>query len=425
MLERLAIIVICIIMRCEYFKAVMAERLFMRRKSRVAVLAGIIMVMAFMPIIPNYIATQTIQESYAKGQADDEERTASYEDKAADVVAYAGQNTIVEESIFKGKAVAVNAEYLAVMTEPDSSSEVAGKLFEYNIADVISQNSAWTKINSGNLSGYVETNALCLDAEAESVARLETVVSIAPKEEEAVIYASYTEEAQTLGTLTADSELMPVSIIGDYVKISQEDGAYAYVLSSEVIIDYGFETGLTIEEEEEIIAAEEARRLAEEAARRAEEERRAAEEARRQMIIERTIAGTDFTYNPTMDISDEDLWVLACIIDWESGWEPYEGKLAVANIVLNRVRSSHYPNTVRDVVYAKSQFTGVMSGGEISERFAKRLSDGPRTDECMEAALEALSGKNNIDIYTAFNGTQYIDFSVVTDFVIIGGHCFY
>lgn len=388
-------------------------------------LAGIMMIMAFMPIIPSYIAAQTIQESYAAGQADDEERTASYEEKAVDVVAYAAQDTLAEESIFKGKAVAINTEYLAVMEEPDSSSGIAGKLFEYNIADVVSQNASWTKIVSGNLSGYVETNALCLDAEAESVAKLETEISIEPKEEEAVIYSSYTNDSQVLGALTSDSGVMPVARVGEYVKIAQEDGAYAYVLSDAVVIDYGFETGLTIEEEEAIIAAEEARRLAEEAAIRAEEERKAAEEARRQMIIERTIAGTDFTYNPTMEISDDDLWILACIIDWESGWEPYEGKLAVANIVLNRVRSSHYPNTVSDVVYAKSQFSGVMSGGEISSRFAKRLADGPRTDECMEAALEALSGKNNIGIYTAFNGTQYIDFSVVTDFVIIGGHCFY
>lgn len=397
----------------------------MRRKSRVAMLAGIMMIMAFMPIIPSYIAAQTIQESYAAGQADDEERTASYEEKAVDVVAYAAQDTLAEESIFKGKAVAINTEYLAVMEEPDSSSGIAGKLFEYNIADVVSQNASWTKIVSGNLSGYVETNALCLDAEAESVAKLETEISIEPKEEEAVIYSSYTNDSQVLGALTSDSGVMPVARVGEYIKIAQEDGAYAYVLSDAVVIDYGFETGLTIEEEEAIIAAEEARRLAEEAAIRAEEERKAAEEARRQMIIERTIAGTDFTYNPTMEISDDDLWILACIIDWESGWEPYEGKLAVANIVLNRVRSSHYPNTVSDVVYAKSQFSGVMSGGEISSRFAKRLADGPRTDECMEAALEALSGKNNIGIYTAFNGTQYIDFSVVTDFVIIGGHCFY
>ncbi|MDD6797076.1 MAG: cell wall hydrolase [Clostridia bacterium] len=401
----------------------------MKSKSRVAMLIGIMTVIMLMPIIPNYVATQTVQEAYAAGTADSEERTASYEEKAVDIVAYAKQDILTEESIFKGKAVATNTEYLAVMTEPDSSAEMAGKLFEYNIADVVSQDKGWTKITSGSLTGFVETNALCFDSEAESVAKLETEVSIVPASSEAVIYSSYASEAEVVGTLTAESEAVPVSRIGDYVKILQVDGSSAYVLGSETVIDYGFDTGLTIEEEAAKIAAEEAaRKAAEEAARKAAEEeaaRKAAEEARRKAIIERTISGTDFTYNPTMEISEDDLWILACIIDWESGWEPYEGKLAVANIVLNRVRSSHYPGTVHDVVYARSQFGGVLSGGQISSRFAERLANGPRTDECMEAALEALSGKNNIGSYTAFNGTEYIDFSRVTDYVIIGGHCFY
>ena len=186
---------------------------------------------------------------------------------------------------------------------------------------------------------------------------------------------------------------------------------------------------MTVEEEEARKAAEEAaRQAAEEAARKAAEEeaaRKAAEEALRQQIIARTIAGTDFTYNPTMAVSDDDLWVLACIIDWEAGWEPYEGKLAVANVILNRVRSARYPDTVSDVVYARGQFGGVMSGGSISARFEQRLAAGPRTDECMEAALEALSGKNNIGDFTAFNGSDVINYAALSDYAIIGGHCFY
>ena len=117
--------------------------------------------------------------------------------------------------------------------------------------------------------------------------------------------------------------------------------------------------------------------------------------------------------------------MLACIIDWEAGWEPYEGKLAVANVILNRVRSARYPDTVSDVVYARGQFGGVMSGGSISARFEQRLAAGPRTDECMEAALEALSGKNNIGDFTAFNGSDVINYAALSDYAIIGGHCFY
>ena len=387
----------------------------MKSKSRVAVMAGTMMVIAMMPVMPNYIAAGTTHEAYAAAQTYNEERTASYEEKAVDIVAYAQgkQETLKEESIFKGKAVATDTDYLAVMQEPDDDSEVAGKLFEYNIADVIEQDNGWTKITSGNLTGYVPTDALCFDDEAESVARLETEVSAAPVGSEAVVYASYDTDAAVTGTFTADESAVPVSRIGEYVKILKSDESTGYVLADAVTIDYGFECGMTVEEEE-------ARKAAEEAAAR-----KAAEEALRQQIIARTIAGTDFTYNPTMAVSDDDLWVLACIIDWEAGWEPYEGKLAVANVILNRVRSARYPDTVSDVVYARGQFGGVMSGGSISARFEQRLAAGPRTDECMEAALEALSGKNNIGDFTAFNGSDVINYAALSDYAIIGGHCFY
>ena len=158
----------------------------------------------------------------------------------------------------------------------------------------------------------------------------------------------------------------------------------------------------------------------------AEAAAKAKQEAIRQQAIQRTKDGTDFTYNPTMQVSDSDIWIMACIIDWESGWQPYEGKLAVANIILNRVRSSRYPNTVTGVVYAKNQFSGVCdASGNISARFAERLAAGPRTDECMKAVLQALSGVNNVSNYTAFITTSTANYSAYSDYMIIGDHCFY
>ena len=152
----------------------------------------------------------------------------------------------------------------------------------------------------------------------------------------------------------------------------------------------------------------------------------AAEEARRQKIIANTISGTDITYNPTMSVSDDDIWLMACIIDWEAAYQPYAGKLAVANVILNRVRSGHYPGTVSGVVYQRSQFSGVSDGtGNPSDRFAARLANGPRNTECMQAALEALSGVNNIGGYTSFRALYTVDVNNYSDFVIIGDHIFH
>ena len=118
--------------------------------------------------------------------------------------------------------------------------------------------------------------------------------------------------------------------------------------------------------------------------------------------------------------------LLACVIDWESGWEPYEGKLAVANVVLNRVRNSRYDNTITGVIYARSQFSGVSDGyGNASSTFQARLDAGPRTQECLEAAMEALSGVNNIGSYTSFRSVSIANYDAYSSFTIIGGHVFY
>ena len=158
--------------------------------------------------------------------------------------------------------------------------------------------------------------------------------------------------------------------------------------------------------------------MIQEAARKAEEERTAR--------IEAAMTDVGVSYNPTMEASAEEVWLLACVIDWESGWEPYEGKLAVANVVLNRVRNSRYDNTITGVIYARSQFSGVSDGyGNASSTFQARLDAGPRTQECLEAAMEALSGVNNIGSYTSFRSVSIANYDAYSSFTIIGGHVFY
>lgn len=72
----------------------------------------------------------------------------------------------------------------------------------------------------------------------------------------------------------------------------------------------------------------------------------------------------EFSYVP----SDSDLYLLGAIIQCEADGEPYEGKLAVGSVVMNRVRSSYFPNTVSGVIYQSGQFSPVASG-----RYALRL----------------------------------------------------
>lgn len=113
--------------------------------------------------------------------------------------------------------------------------------------------------------------------------------------------------------------------------------------------------------------------------------------------------------------ADGDLYLLANLIYCEAGGEPYEGKLAVGAVVINRVLSSVYPDTVLGVIYQKKQFSPVGSG-----RLALALDVNKANTDCYRAAEEAMSGLSNVGncVYfrTPIDGLTGIS---------IGGHIFY
>lgn len=96
-------------------------------------------------------------------------------------------------------------------------------------------------------------------------------------------------------------------------------------------------------------------------------------------------------------LNEEEYKIFVSIIFAESGAEPYEAKLGVANVILNRMYDSRYPNNLKGVVYQKSQFTPA-SNGILSKRIADYNAGKFTTKnhiECIKAADEALAGKNN------------------------------
>ena len=112
---------------------------------------------------------------------------------------------------------------------------------------------------------------------------------------------------------------------------------------------------------------------------------------------------------------DGDRYLLANLIYCEAGGEPYEGQVAVGAVVINRVLSSVYPDTVVGVIYQSGQFSPVASG-----RLALALASDKATASCYQAADEAMSGVTNVGdcVYfrTPIEGLTGIS---------IGGHIFY
>ncbi|RKM56210.1 cell wall hydrolase [Butyrivibrio sp. CB08] len=113
--------------------------------------------------------------------------------------------------------------------------------------------------------------------------------------------------------------------------------------------------------------------------------------------------------------ADGDRALLANLIYCEAGSEPYEGKVAVGAVVINRVLSSVYPDTVVGVIYQNKQFSPVASG-----RLALALSSDKATAACYQAADEAMKGYSNVGNCVYFR-TPVPGLSGIN----IGGHVFY
>ncbi len=113
--------------------------------------------------------------------------------------------------------------------------------------------------------------------------------------------------------------------------------------------------------------------------------------------------------------AEGDRKLLANLIYCEAGGEPEAGKLAVGAVVINRVRSSVFPNTVVGVIYQRNQFSPVASG-----RLELALSLDRATPACYKAADDAMAGLNNVGNCVFFR-TPIEGLTGIS----IGGHIFY
>ena len=95
----------------------------------------------------------------------------------------------------------------------------------------------------------------------------------------------------------------------------------------------------------------------------------------------------------------------------------YEGCVAVANCILNRVNSPAFPNSIIDVIYQPSQFA-------TGSTFDYYLSVGPHPN-ALAAAQDAVNGYNNLGGYLFFRSQYTANYGAYSSYINIGGNVFY
>ena len=182
-------------------------------------------------------------------------------------------------------------------------------------------------------------------------------------------------------------------------------------------------SGISSELATQSAALEAAKLKAEEEARKAREEALKAEQALKQPVVPVTPqkpAQTPSTQEPSSEpaidyaASASDLELFAALIECEAGSTNYDGMLAVASVVVNRMKSSYYPDTLRGVIYQSGQFPPAHNG-----MVDAKLKRGVK-DSCLQVAQDALAGKNNVGDCLSFRAA-----STGHAGIVIGGNVFF
>lgn len=138
-------------------------------------------------------------------------------------------------------------------------------------------------------------------------------------------------------------------------------------------------------------------------------------QALQQVQLQQAQAAAQAAAQTNTAVSASDRELLAAIIYCEAGNQSHTGKVAVGNVVMNRVNSSKFPNSISSVVYQRGQFSPAGSGW-----LNRVLRRGTIPADCYAAADEALAGSKPVGGSVFFMRRE-----LHSSGTIIGAHCFW
>lgn len=268
-----------------------------------------------------------------------------------------------------------------VREEPGEEAPVAGKLFKNCSATILEQGDGWTKIQSGTLTGWVSNDYLIFGEEAQTMMEEVGTLKATVLTDALRVRKDASEDAGVYKLVKNGEVLTAVEELDGWVSVQVDDETVGYVSAEFVSVEFATDHGKTTQE----IADE-------------EREKELAKLSKNRGAV------------PT---SVSDVTILAALIQAEAGNQPYEGKLAVGAVVMNRVRSGGYPNSIIEVITAPGQVPPATNG-----TVAAIAARGP-SSSCMQAAQAAVDGQ------TTVGGALHFGRVGKAAGVVIGNHVFY
>lgn len=271
---------------------------------------------------------------------------------------------------YKDKLAAITND-INVRKENNTDSDIIGKLNYGNIGIVISRDGEWIYFSSGAVKGYVKEDYV---------------------------------------------------VTGDAVKDYISPGA-DYTYATPVYNDDSEGDMKKPERTEENTTTE--NKTQETTAEETTVEETATENTTVEETTEEAAANDNYiTVQPTnrgaITLTEDEIKLMAAIVTLESGSESYEGQLAVANVILNRLEKGYWGNTITSVIYSPGQFDTVNSS------YLDYYIENGAASTSIQAVNDALAGNNNIGTFLSFRAMYIVsDPDSFGTHTIIGNHLFY
>ena len=354
------------------------------------------------------------------------------------------ENKNLTASLDEGEFV-VTVDALNIRESASKDSEIVGHIYKGMTGKIEDDSdSDWIEIKSGDVTGFVKKEYISLEADESIISHLATVTA------DNVNIRSQANSNSNIICTAKNGEVYPAVSDSDseWSEVVLPDGSKAYINNSYLEIAEGKANAVSSDD-----VAVFGTKCAEYAAANAKPEEKDDTETAKNDVTESTTEApkgntnttekkqettkaapaeattkapattqaptTEATTQAPTSASASDFELICAVVYSESGHESYEGQLAVANVILNRLRSGRWGGSIRDVLYAPNQFSCVNGA-----RFKNALG-GNVPSTTSQAVQAALNGNNNIGNFMSFRPTWYLDPNSLSNCKVIGNHVFF
>lgn len=352
----------------------------------------------------------------------------------------------IENSVWSYRAVANVTTQVNIRAYASTDSAIIGYLPKAGAADVIERGEEWSHVISNGVEGYIKNEYLAFGAEAKKLAEVYGTSGVKTNWDEVRVFSAPSAAAQILATADAGQSYEIIEDYGDWIAVQMDDSTMAYVPSEDVEKTILLDRAIPVEgntqqtggqasssdtaaadqesvygqtEDESSVGQEQTSYMENTDTEASESAQEPAVEVYTQEPETESYTETPATQSPATEAaaqesstqsalpetseetvtsaSADDVSLLAALIFCEAGNQSREGKVAVGAVVMHRVASSSFANTIQGVIYQSGQFTPAYSGS-----LASALAVGVPSD-CYEAAQAALNGEDPVPGALYFN----------------------